>query len=83
MTLYGGPRAWLEQFPLGETVAFSYVHSGLLYPGEVIRAESWLPQWGKRLEGDAYYRIVQASDLSALSNTLTPELVTFIRRMLV
>jgi hypothetical protein len=31
---------------------------------------------------DAFLKIVQASDLSALSNTLTPELVAFIRRML-
>ena len=32
---------------------------------------------------DDFLSIVQASDLSALSNTLTPELVTFIRGMLV
>jgi hypothetical protein len=34
----------------------------------------------ERLED--FLRIVQASDLSALSNTLTPELLTFVRRML-
>ena len=31
---------------------------------------------------DDFLRIVQASDLSALSNTLTPELLTFVRQML-
>jgi hypothetical protein len=31
---------------------------------------------------DDFLKIVQASDLSALSNTLTPELLTFVRQML-
>ena len=31
---------------------------------------------------DDFLKIVQASDLSALSNTLTPELLTFLRQML-
>ena len=58
MTLYGEPRAWLEQFPVGVTVPYTHGHGGLLYPGEVIRSDSWLPEWGRRLEAETYFRIV-------------------------
>ena len=58
MTLYGEPRAWLEQFPVGVTVPFTHEHCGLLYSGEVIRSDSWLPKWGHRLEAETYFRIV-------------------------
>ena len=43
---------------MGETVPFSHEHLGLLYSGEVIRSDSWSPQWGQRLEGEIYFRIV-------------------------
>lgn len=36
MTLYGEHRVWLKQFPQGEPTAFSHVHLGLRYPGEVV-----------------------------------------------
>ena len=58
MTLYGEPRAWLERFPLSESVPITCAHLGLLYPGEVIRCDRWAPQWGKPLEGETYFRIV-------------------------
>ena len=58
MTLYGEPRAWLEQFPAGVTVPYTHEHWGLLYPGEVIRSDRWLPEWGHRLEAETYFRIV-------------------------
>ena len=39
---------------------------------------------GQRYERlDDFLKVVQASDLSALSNTLNPEMVGFVRRMLV
>ena len=58
MTLYGEPRAWLERFPLGESVPITCAHLGLVYPGEVIWCERWASQWGKPLEGETYFRIV-------------------------
>ncbi len=58
MTLYGEPRAWLEQFPPGEPILFSHVHKGLQYTGEVVRADNWSPHWGNPLEGEVYFRIV-------------------------
>ena len=58
MTLYGEPRVWLEDFPLGRPVPFDVDHLGLNYHGEVIRAESWDPHWGEALTGDIYFRIV-------------------------
>ena len=58
MTLYGEPRSWPEQFPLGEVVTFSHGHLGLIYSGEVIRSDNWSPAWGQRLEGETYFRIV-------------------------
>ena len=58
MTLFGEPRVWLEQFPLGEPAAFSHEHQGVSYPGEVLRAGKWSPEWGHPLEGEVYFRIV-------------------------
>jgi len=58
MTIYGEPRVWLEEFPLGEPQAFAHDFRGLRYPGEVIRANSWDPVWGEPLTGDLYFRIV-------------------------
>ena len=58
MTLYGEPRVWLEQFPLGERVPFGCQHLGLEYPGEVVRAHTWSPRWGYPLSGDVYFRVV-------------------------
>ena len=58
MTLYGEPRVWLEQFPLGERVPFSCQHLGLEYPGEVVRADTWSPRWGYPLSGEVYFRVV-------------------------
>ena len=58
MTIYGEPRVWLEEFPLGEPQAFAHNYLGLRYPGEVIRANSWDPVWGEPLTGELYFRIV-------------------------
>ena len=58
MTSYGEPRAWLEEFPLGQAVPFYCDHLGLRYQGEVIRADRWLPAWGEPLGQDAFFRIV-------------------------
>ncbi len=58
MTIYGEPRVWLEEFPLGEPQALAHDFMGLRYPGEVIRANSWDPVWGEPLTGDLYFRIV-------------------------
>ena len=58
MTLYGEPRVWLEQFPQGESTAFSHVHLGLRYPGEVVRIDNWSPHWGYPPEDEVYFRIV-------------------------
>lgn len=58
MTLYGEPRVWLEQFPLGERVPFTCQHLGLEYPGEVVRADTWSPRWGNPLNGEVYFRVV-------------------------
>ena len=58
MTIYGEPRVWLEEFPLGEPQAFAHDYLGLRYPGEVIRANSWDPVWGEPLTGEVYFRIV-------------------------
>ena len=58
MTIYGEPRVWLEEFPLGEPQAFAHDYLGLRYAGEVIRANSWDPVWGERLAGELYFRIV-------------------------
>ncbi|MCH7620916.1 MAG: hypothetical protein IH870_03365 [Chloroflexi bacterium] len=58
MTIYGEPRVWLEEFPLGEPQAFAHDYLGLRYPGEVIRANSWDPVWGEPLTGELYFRIV-------------------------
>ena len=56
--MYGEPRAWLEQFPPGEPTPFTQDHLGLRYPGEVVRAENWWPNWGNPLEGEIYFRVV-------------------------
>lgn len=58
MTLYGEPRVWLEQFPLGERVPFSFTHLGIEYPGEVVRAETWSAGRGLPLNGEVYFRVV-------------------------
>ena len=58
MTIYGEPRVWLEDFPLGEPQPFAHDFKGLRYPGEVIRANSWEPAWGEPLIGELYFRIV-------------------------
>ena len=58
MTIYGEPRVWLEEFPLGEPQAFAHDYQGLRYPGEVIRANNWDPAWGEPLTGELYFRIV-------------------------
>ncbi len=58
MTIYGEPRVWLEELPLGEPQAFAHDYLGLRYPGEVIRANSWDPVWGEPLAGELYFRIV-------------------------
>ena len=58
MTLYGEPRVWLGQFPLGERVPFGITHLGLEYPGEVVRAETCSPRWGLPLNGEVYFRVV-------------------------
>ena len=58
MTIYGEPRVWLEEFPLGEPQAFAHDYLGLRYPGEVIRANRWDPVWGETLTGEVYFRIV-------------------------
>ena len=58
MTSYGEPRAWLEEFPLGQAVPFYCDHLGLRYQGEVIRADRWLPAWGEPLGQDTFFRIV-------------------------
>lgn len=52
MTTYGEPRVWLDQFPLNEPQPFAQEWHGLLYPGEIIRADSWASQWGEPLTGD-------------------------------
>tara|TARA_B100000315_G_scaffold253554_1_gene292561 strand:- start:183 stop:488 length:306 start_codon:yes stop_codon:yes gene_type:complete len=39
MKLYGEPRVWLEQFPLGEPASFNHEHLGVRHPGEVVRCE--------------------------------------------
>jgi hypothetical protein len=68
MTPYGQPRVWLEQFPLGEPLPFEIGYLGLCYPGEVIRSDSWDPEWGEPLVGDRYFRIVLLSHQSTASS---------------
>jgi hypothetical protein len=58
MNLYGEPRVWLEQFPLGEPSSFSHDHLGVRYPGEVIRCDRWSPELGEPLAGEVFFRIV-------------------------
>ena len=58
MTSYGEPRAWMEEFPLGQAVPFYCDHLGLRYQGEVIRADRWLPALGEPLGQDDFFRIV-------------------------
>ena len=58
MTLYGEPRVWLEEFPLGQVAPFYCDHLGLRYQGEVIRAGRWVPAWGEPLAQDAFFRII-------------------------
>ena len=58
MSIYGEPRVWLEEIPLGEPQAFTHDYLGLRYSGEVIRANSWEPVWGEPLTGELYFRIV-------------------------
>lgn len=43
---------------LGQPQPWTAVDRGLEYPGEVVVAESVDPSWGRRLEGDVYFRIV-------------------------
>ena len=41
-----------------EVEPFSAAHSGLLYPGEVVYADTWDPSLGQALVGDLHFRIV-------------------------
>ena len=86
MTLYGEPRVWLEQSlptaQLARLLAAIDVNLGT----KNRRLSNLLVE--RILQGytderlDDFLKIVQASDLSALSDTLTPEVVAFIQRML-
>ncbi len=58
MTIYGEPRVWLEQFPLGEAVPFRCQHLGIDYPGEVVRVDTWSPRWGNTMSEDIFFRVV-------------------------
>lgn len=44
----------------------SVEHRGIVYTGEVIRTESWLPTHGQPLKGDAYFRVVFLESTSAV-----------------
>ena len=48
----------IDSVALGQTQEWTVVHRGMEYPGEVIVAEKVDPQWGRRLEGPACFRVV-------------------------
>lgn len=70
MTDHGGPRVWLEQFPLGEPQPFELDYHCLRYSGEIIRSDSWDPEWGEPLTGDRYFRIVLLLQQSTASTPI-------------
>ncbi len=49
---------WEERFPLRTAGPHTCEHLGIVYRGQVVRAEKWSSQWAEQLTGDAYYRIV-------------------------
>jgi hypothetical protein len=44
--------------PPDQPTPWRVVHAGLEYPGEVVAAQRWDPQWGERLRGDRFFRII-------------------------
>ena len=44
--------------PADQPTPWRVVHAGLEYPGEVVAARRWDPQWGERLQGDRFFRII-------------------------
>lgn len=71
MTTYGEPRVWLDQFPLNEPQPFAQEWHGILYLGEIIRADSWSSEWGEPLTGDTYFRVVL---LTSPHSSATPQI---------
>jgi hypothetical protein len=77
-----------------EAAPFNCERLGVPHPGEAVRHDRGSPESGQCLAGEVFFRdaplgagtdeilrIVQTSDLPALSNTLTPELLAFVRQM--
>ncbi len=48
--------------PSREPCPLTVEHMGLEYVGEVVALERWDAQWGRPLEGDAYFRVVLLND---------------------
>ena len=58
MTQDRDPLTWEERFPLGAAGPHTCEHLGIVYRGEVVRAEEWSSHWAEPLTGDVYYGIV-------------------------
>lgn len=48
----------MTQQPPADIAEISAAHGGILYPGELVRAERWRPGLGAPLLADAYFRVV-------------------------
>ncbi|MBT3995229.1 MAG: hypothetical protein HOF01_05465 [Chloroflexi bacterium] len=53
---------------IGETQRIHVELAGFEYPGEIIVAEEWRPDYGKELEHDAMYRLVLLQSSSVPGN---------------
>ena len=76
MTTPLGAAIFLRSYPLEATQPIALSNQGLEYLGEAVLQD----KVNRRLEG--LLKIVQASDLSALSNTLNHEQMLFIPQIL-
>jgi hypothetical protein len=57
-------------------------HSGIVYPGELVRTPTWQIVLGRPLTGGVYFRnTVQANDLTGLADVLDHKVVKFIHTL--
>ena len=58
MTPRGSKRTWEELLLLDQATPHTSRHLGLEYQGEIVRTETWSPEWSEPLDGIRHYRIV-------------------------
>ena len=58
MTTPVDPGQLWHLYPPGEPQPVTVQYQGLQYGGEVVFSDHWDPEWGRRLEGDLYFRVV-------------------------